>query len=430
MKLILLEDAGKAIQNIDARLKAGKPVSEKDFAELTADDIAPYLDPDSRAPKPTGTNETVIIEQYLRKLVGADFDNLLPSYSLLEQSIKDKGTDENQNLFLKYIKELVYMNVRPDKAFTGLVLSFIKDGKISAQDLNSWLLEDSLYERDVKDTQYKIQTYLFLTKQNGAKQYNLRVKDQNGNYRYLRTQDLYDGSKFKPASELRELLRQSQLTGQEEADESTAKQGDEKRQSKEQERLIRSVVSQFVKTNPTIDITKVEKAANTLVEDGDTENTLYDKVEEYFKNQPQQTPEAEEKQRNKEQEKIIHKVVATFLQKNPNIESYKIERAANSLFIDGDTDRKLYNKLNSYFLHGGGDSVTDVVRIPDRFVANPMTRVKAALSAAGYSSSVIDEVTKYSPVTSQDSFEDMMKHAIPYASFRQQQEDHRNNRRR
>ena len=73
MKLILLEDAGKAIQNIDARLKAGKPVSEKDFAELTADEIAPYLDPDSRAPKPTGTNETVIIEQYLRKLVGADF---------------------------------------------------------------------------------------------------------------------------------------------------------------------------------------------------------------------------------------------------------------------------------------------------------------------------------------------------------------------
>ena len=356
MKLILLEDAGKAIQNIDARLKAGKPVSEKDFAELTADEIAPYLDPDSRAPKPTGTNETVIIEQYLRKLVGADFDNLLPSYSLLEQSIKDKGTDENQNLFLKYIKELVYMNVRPDKAFTGLVLSFIKDGKISAQDLNSWLLEDSLYERDVKDTQYKIQTYLFLTKQNGAKQYNLRVKDENGNYRYLRTQDLYDGSKFKPTSELRELLRQSQLTGQEEADESTAKQGDEKRQSKEQE-------------------------------------------------------------------KIIHKAVATFLQKNPNIEYYKVERAANALFIDGDTDRKLYNKLNSYFSHGGGDSDTDVVRTPDRFVSSPMTRVRAALSAAGYSSSVIDNVAKYGPVVDQDSFEDMMKHAVPYASFLQQKED-------
>lgn len=294
MKLILLEDAGKAIQNIDARLKAGKPVSEKDFAELTADEIAPYLDPDSRAPKPTGTNETVIIEQYLRKLVGADFDNLLPSYSLLEQSIKDKGTDENQNLFLKYIKELVYMNVRPDKAFTGLVLSFIKDGKLSAQDLNSWLLEDSLYERDVKDTQYKIQTYLFLTKQNGAKQYNLRVKDENGNYRYLRTQDLYDGSKFKPASELRELLRQSQITGQEESDEGTAKQSDEKRQSKEKETLIHNVVAKFLQKNPDLDSYRVERAANSLFIDEDTERTLYNKISSYMKRGGRKSPQSPE----------------------------------------------------------------------------------------------------------------------------------------
>lgn len=283
MRLILLEDAATALDTIQQKIEKGKQLIDKDFDEITdPDTIAVLLDPKSSKVNPVGANEKVVKKQYLMKLFGNKFSDIIETYSLIDQSLDTLGVDINNNLFLYYIKQLAEQGIETRKNFAALILNFLKSKKLSKNDIDNWLTKSSLYESDPKDTQYKIETILFLNKQNGAKEYNLRVDDGTGKYRYLKDTDLYDGSNFKKASEIKTILQQAQQTGEQEKDNKEQTAEADTKLTKAQNRIIKNVTSQVMQENPKANLFDLTNIVKTLIVDDDTEDSLLKKVTAYL----------------------------------------------------------------------------------------------------------------------------------------------------
>ena len=284
MRLMLFEDASTALYNIQQKIEKSKQLIDKDFDEITdPDTIEALLDPKSSKVNPVGTNEKVVKKQYLMKLFGNKFSDIIETYSLIDQSLDTLGVDINNNLFLYYIKQLVDNSIEPRKNFASLVLSFIKSKKIGKTDIDSWLNTKSLYERDPKDTQYKIETLLFLKKQNGSKEYNLRIDEGSGKYRYLTDKDLYDGSNVRAADEIRNILQQAQQAGQAESDAKTNVKTNEEELTKNQAKIVKDVTAQIIEKNPKANIYDLTNIVRNLIVDEDDESTLLKKASEYLK---------------------------------------------------------------------------------------------------------------------------------------------------
>lgn len=282
MKITLLEDAVTALD----KLNKGKQLSEKDLTGLSADELVSLID----SKKLFGRNEVLVNEAFLKSFFGDRYDEATTCLSLLMQSVDNLGADISNNLFLYYVDELTKLGITPSQTYASLIYNFIKSKKLTKQDM-TWLLDKSLYqESDAKDIQYIIETLLFLKKQGGAKEYNLRVKEDDGKYRFLKVDDLYDSGKILPAAEIRDLLVQAQQTGDEEKDSKDSKaslkadkEDAEKELTQAQEKLVKKVISQMMQKFPKSNSYDLGNTVRSLFVEGDTEDSLSKKVSKYIK---------------------------------------------------------------------------------------------------------------------------------------------------